>query len=352
MSAALVALFDVLLLDLDGVVYRGLDAVPHAVETLTAVAGGPVRLGYVTNNASRTPAEVADQLRSFGLDVDDHDVVTSAQAGARLLRERLPAGARVLVVGGAGIRAALQDEGLVPVDTAADDPAAVLQGFAPEIGWRALAEGAYAVGRGVPWVATNTDLTIPTALGIAPGNGTLVAAVATATGRAPVVAGKPERPLMDESVRRLGATRPLVVGDRLDTDIEGARTAGLPSLLVLTGVTSAADLLAAPPHRRPDYVGDDLGVLREEYPQLSEVGTSWRCGGWEVVADGGRLVVTERGPRPVDGLRTMAPACWALGDTAPDREQLLAGAEAALGLAPVERPSSRGGSRPALPQRS
>jgi glycerol 3-phosphatase-2 len=258
---SLLSSHDALLLDLDGVVYRGAEAVPHAVEALKLASSSGVRTAYVTNNASRPPAEVADHLRRLGIEVADHDVVTSAQAGAREVAARVPAGSRVLAVGGPGVAEALIARGLVPVASATDDPAAVMMGYGPDVSWRELAEASYAVGAGAVFVATNTDSTVPTDRGIAPGNGTLVGAVRTATGREPVVAGKPYAPLMVESVERIGAASPLVVGDRLDTDIEGAHASGLPSLLVLTGVTGAEQLLAAPPNRRPTYVTADLRGL-------------------------------------------------------------------------------------------
>lgn len=261
MTDSLLDRHDALLVDLDGVVYRGPAAVAHAVESLTAATASGVALAYVTNNAARPPAAVAEHLRELGLACADHDVVTSAQAGARVVAERVAAGSRVLAVGGPGVALALEARGLVPVLTAADDPAAVMMGFGPDVSWRQLAEASYAVGAGAVFVATNTDTSIPTAKGIAPGNGTLVGAVTAATGRAPEVAGKPYAPLIRESVERVSAARPLVVGDRLDTDIEAGHVSGIPSLLVLTGVTDVETLLAAPPSRRPTYVAADLRGL-------------------------------------------------------------------------------------------
>ena len=260
-GTALVDAFDALLLDLDGVVYVGPAAVPHAVESITAATARGVIAAYVTNNAARPPAAVAAHLRELGLVVQDSDVVTSAQAGAREVAARVPASSRVLAVGGPGVAEALQARGLEPVALAADGPAAVLMGYGPDVSWRELAQASYAVGSGAVFVATNTDLSIPTAEGIAPGNGTLVAAVSAATGRAPIVAGKPFAPLMVESVERVGAQTPLVVGDRLDTDIEAGHVSGIPSLLVLTGVTGVATLLAAEPNRRPTYLAADLRGL-------------------------------------------------------------------------------------------
>ncbi len=251
-------IYDGLFVDLDGVVYRGPLPVAHAVEALNAY---PARALYVTNNASRTPQSVAQQLTDLGLRVHSADVVTSAQAAVAHLAGMLPAGARVLVTGGDGLRQALVEYGLQPVDSAGQAQA-VVQGYSPDVGWADLAEASYALSRDIPWVASNTDLTVPTARGIAPGNGTLVAAVATATGRTPVVTGKPHRPIMDLARARSGARNPLVIGDRLDTDIDAAHTAGLDSLLVLTGVSTWRDLLAWPQFRLPTRVAPDLRVLR------------------------------------------------------------------------------------------
>ena len=138
-----------------------------------------------------------------------------------------------------------------------------MMGYGPDVCWRDLAEAAYAVHAGALFVATNPDTSFPTPRGIAPGNGTLVAAVASATGRQPVVAGKPFAPLVQESIERVGATSPLMVGDRLDTDIEAAYNTGIESLLVMTGVTTIGDLCKAPAHQRPTYVSPDLRGLNQ-----------------------------------------------------------------------------------------
>lgn len=323
----LVQRYDTALLDLDGVVYRGEEAVTGAVAALTAARAAGMRLSYVTNNASRPPEDVATHLRRLGLPAEPADVVTSAQAAARLLAEQLPSGAAVLVVGGEGLRRALIERGLAPVGSADDAPAAVVQGYAPDVDWRSLAEGAIAVARGLPWVATNTDLTIPTARGIAPGNGTLVAAVATATGRTPVVAGKPEAPLHREAVRRSNARHPLVVGDRLDTDIEGAVRAGTDSLLVLSGVTAPADLLAAAPGQRPTYLARGVGGLLAAHPAPGAVGEEFRCGAWRArVLDGELVLAGAAGAGSeddgLDALRAACAAAWECSTTPGTRQAL------------------------------
>lgn len=258
---ALVDGYDAVLLDLDGVVYVGSDAVPGAVATIADLRERGHAILYLTNNASRSAAVVAAHLRELGVDLADADVVTAAQAAARLVADRVPPGAPVLVVGGEGLVAALRELGLRPVTSYDDLPVAVVQGFAPEVDWRRLNEGVRAVRSGLPWVASNLDLTIPTATGIGPGNGLLVDVIRQVTGREPMVAGKPEPPLVDEAVRRAGAKRPLIVGDRLDTDIAAARRWGCDSLLVLTGVTSRADLVGLAAELAPTFVGADLSSL-------------------------------------------------------------------------------------------
>jgi len=265
----LAEVYDVALLDLDGVVYVGPYALEHAPESLAVAADvHGMRSAFVTNNAARPPAVVAEHLRSLGIRARDEDVVTSAQAGARVARELLPEGSPVLAVGGPGVALALQQRGLVPVYSADDRPLAVVQGYGPDVAWSDLAEACLAIGSGAVWIATNLDRTIPIARGRVLGNGALVAAIRHAMGVEPVVAGKPMPPLMLESVERTAGDRPLVVGDRLDTDIEGATGSGLPSLLVLTGVTDWHQLLDAPPEQRPTYLGLDLRALLEPAPQV------------------------------------------------------------------------------------
>ncbi|MGD9694426.1 MAG: HAD-IIA family hydrolase [Thermoleophilia bacterium] len=256
--------YDGFLLDLDGVVFRGAAAIPGAVESLAELRRRGAPCAFVTNNASRTPDEVAALLRSLGVAAEPDEVVTAAVAGARALADEMPGGAPVLVVGGAAIETALREAGLRPVRSQGDGPRAVIQGWAPEVGWGQLAEAAYALADGVPWLATNDDASVPTERGLAPGNGALVAAVATATGRRPRVIGKPQPLMFAQAARRMGARRPLVIGDRLETDIAGAVRAGFDGALVLTGASSAAAARSAPPQRRPTHVWADLrGLLAD-----------------------------------------------------------------------------------------
>ncbi|WP_216844088.1 HAD-IIA family hydrolase [Phytoactinopolyspora alkaliphila] len=321
-TRVLAHVYDVALLDLDGVVYIGASAVHHAPEALLAAREEGMRLAFVTNNASRAPEAVAAHLTELGIEAFDGEVVTSAQAAARLLAERLRPGARVLVVGGDGLRSALDEKGLVPVSSATDAPEAVVQGFAPQVDWRALAEGSYAVAQGLPWIASNADRTIPTQRGIAPGNGALIEVIRAATGREPVVAGKPEPPMHREAMLRSGAVRPIVVGDRLDTDIEGAARAGADSLLVFTGVATAADAVLAPAQARPMYLGEDLRALHLPGASLLVRAGSTRRGAWSAAVDGG-VARLQRSPGDgrepagtasdeVDGLDAVRALCGAV----------------------------------------
>jgi HAD superfamily hydrolase (TIGR01450 family) len=262
----LTEIHDLLLVDLDGVVYQGKQPIPGAADALAAARSAGGRLIFVTNNAARPPAAVAAQLTGMGVTATAEEVMTSAVAAARVLAGRYPEGTPILVVGGAGVRDALESVGLRPVSEFDDAPRAVLQGFSPEVGWEALAEASVALRAGVPWIATNIDATLPSERGPLPGNGSLVAALATATGLQPEVIGKPQPALFDAALAAGRGSAPLVVGDRLDTDIAGANAAGLPSLLVLTGVSTARDLLAAASGSRPTYLGQDLAAIGVAHP--------------------------------------------------------------------------------------
>jgi HAD superfamily hydrolase (TIGR01450 family) len=308
--------YDVALLDLDGVVYVGPAAVPGVPEALAQAAGEGMRLGFVTNNAARTPEQVAEHLTELGIPAGSGDVITSSQAAASVVSGLFGAGARVLPVGGPGVTAALTAAGLTVVERAEDSPVAVVQGYGPGVGWTQLAEAVVAVRNGARHVATNTDATIPSPRGVLPGNGALVGVVSTVTGQQPLVTGKPDPAMHAECVRRTGARRPLVVGDRLDTDIEGARRAGAASLLVFTGVATPADLLAAGPDHRPDLLAPDAVGMLTPHPEVTAVEGAWRCGGWQADATGEALTLRSTGPRRepsdgLDGLRALAVAHWA-----------------------------------------
>jgi glycerol 3-phosphatase-2 len=310
-------LFDVALLDLDGVVYRGHDPVSHAAEALARARQAGMRLAFVTNNALRPPDEVARRIAAAGVAADPQDVATSAQASARLLAQQLPSGAKVLVAGGEGLRLAVRERGLVPVSRADEDPAAVVSGYDPELTYARLAEAVLAIFAGAFWIASNTDATVPTERGLLPGAGALVAFIAAATRVTPQVAGKPERALHEEATSRSGAKCPLVVGDRLDTDIEGANGVGAPSLLVLTGVATLEELVTAVPAARPTFLADDLRGLLRPASGVTVEATSARCGGWTCEQRDGVLAWSggaAEGDDGLDAFRAGLGLAWSLAD--------------------------------------
>ncbi|WP_353115847.1 HAD-IIA family hydrolase [Microbacterium sp.] len=308
---------DAILADLDGVVYAGPGPLPYAIDSLNR-AGEQLRLGYITNNAARTDASVAAHLRELGLDVQAGDVVTSPQAAMRLLSTLVPAPATILVVGGEGLVVEVEKAGYTVTRSAEDAPSAVVQGFAPEVAWTDLAEAAFALkvpeeDGGIPWIATNTDWTIPRERGVAPGNGTLVSAVHTAIGRLATVAGKPETPIFEEAIARFGATSALFIGDRLDTDIMGANRAGIDSALVLTGIDRPKHVLAAPQGSRPTYILGDLRELHEPYPQTVQKDGVFTVNGAAVRVVGADVEILAEGSSQIDLLRAGAAAIWATG---------------------------------------
>ncbi|MEO5921795.1 MAG: HAD-IIA family hydrolase [Pseudolysinimonas sp.] len=314
---------DLLLADLDGVVYTGPTAIPYAVESINR-AQQSIRVGYITNNASRTADSVAGHLSELGLTVTGDDVVTSPQAAIVLLADLVPAGSTILVVGGEGLTSVVEAHGFRVTRSAEDSPAAVIQGFHPSVAWTDLAEAAFALrapadgSPGIPWVATNTDWTIPQARGTAPGNGTLVSAVHTAVGRLPVVAGKPERAIFDAAIERFAASRALYLGDRLDTDILGANRAGIASALVFTGIDGAKQVLAADADSRPTFLLGDLRELFEPYPAPVEerdaAGDRTFTSAASVVRLAGSVVsIDAAGDRQIDLLRAGTAAVWGAG---------------------------------------
>ena len=309
-SAAVIDSYDAVLFDLDGVIYLGPVAVPGASEGIAELRGRGTKIGFVTNNAARPPVAVADHLVEIGIRATAEDVVTSAQAAAHLLINTFGAGARILAVGGEGVTVALSEVGLVPVHSADDHPVAVIQGYGVDLKWQELNEAAVAIQRGAHWVATNIDPTRPTDRGLVPGNGAAVAAVQMAVQAEPEVAGKPYRPLLDDTVSRLGAYHPLFVGDRLDTDIAGAVNAGLDSMLVLSGSHRAEQLFSAIPGERPTYVGEDLRALLRPPLGLSQSDGKFRCGAATASAAEGTLIIHRNGSTEVEAIWATAHAAW------------------------------------------
>lgn len=305
--------YDGLLLDLDGVVYIGPDAVPGAAPALNLAAEMGLARAYVTNNAARPAVDVSEHLMALGVRAAPEDVVTSAQVAASIVRERHGTEARVLCVGGPGIAIAVRAEGMSVAESALDNPDAVVQGFGPDVGWRDLAEASYAIQAGAEWVATNTDLTIPQPRGLAPGCGSMVNAVRQAVDIDPIVAGKPQPVVFVQAAARVGSLRPLVVGDRLDTDIQGAVAAGFDSLMVLTGVHGVSELLAAPHFRRPTHVAADLGSLYRPLV-VAEVDGDQAGAADVFVEERSGVIHLDSGQTPINALRATLALVWAGAD--------------------------------------
>ncbi|SCL17091.1 Haloacid Dehalogenase Superfamily Class (subfamily) IIA [Micromonospora pallida] len=333
----LVERYRTMLFDLDGVVYRGAVAVDHAAPALADLARRGRDRIFVTNNPARTPSEVAALLDRLGVPASAASVVTSAQVAAAMTAATVPPGSRVLAVGGAAVLAALRQEGLTPVRTAADDPVAVVQGSAPEVDWRQLAEASYAVAWGLPWIATNLDLAVPREGGMAPGNGALVHAVTLATGRVPLVAGKPEPAIFEYACRR-GPGPHVMVGDGLATDVEGAHRSGLDSVLVLTGVTGVDDLLDAPPAHRPTHVVTDLRGLFRAPPPIRGSDDGHTCGPWHTRREGNEIVLAGGPGDRADGVRVLCQTVWAARD---EGRPAVVGARSRDLLRPRQRESLR-----------
>ena len=314
--------YELALLDLDGVVYRGKNPVEYAADSIRAAERAGMTIEYTTNNSSRFQHVVADQLKGFGLDVEPWQVITSSVVAARMVAKAVPAGAKVQVLGAEHLREEARRNGLTIVDGPEDHPDAVIQGWYPEMTWQMMAEAAYAVERGASYFVTNRDLTIPRELGIAPGCGSMIRAVITATGVEPVAsAGKPESYMYDEA-RELNAAEghdlvpkesSIAIGDRLDTDIEAGNRGGYDSLAVLTGVTNPTELMLAPAHLRPTFVATDLRALGETQPApvRTEDGT-WTCHKADAWYENGRVQVSD--PTSVNGLRAAICAAWEAAD--------------------------------------
>lgn len=251
--------YDCILFDLDGVLYRGDEPVPSAPATLSALRVRGVQPIFLTNNSARTPEQVADKLRGIGISADPGEVVTSALATAELLSER--GGGRAFVIGQDGVREALTAAGLEVLDGEPEAADLVVVGFDGGVTYAKFKIACLLVQRGARLVATNADASYPAADGLWPGAGALLSVVTTTTGAVPEIVGKPFAPLFEAGLRRGGGGRPLVVGDRLDTDIEGAARLGWDTMLVLTGVSSRAEVEVT--GIRPTTIAEDVSALLE-----------------------------------------------------------------------------------------
>lgn len=306
--------FGALFLDIDGVVHRSGVGINTASDQLVQARDRGVVRRFLTNNASRTPDAVAAILNGFGLEVVPADIVTSAQAIAQQMATDLPSGALVFIVGGEGLENALLGSGLRPTRDSSDQIAAVVQGHSPDTSWRELAAATQLVSAGAKWYASNTDATIPLANGIGPGNGAFVELVRNIVGIEPIVAGKPQTPLFDLARQSLTGQQPLMIGDRLDTDIEGANRARIASLWVATGVHNLADVARARVEQRPQFVAADLTALERTQKSVNIAGPRATCGRAVAELRGNDIHLVSRGQNPEDDYRAVLTLAWDILD--------------------------------------
>ncbi|SUY85611.1 predicted sugar phosphatase of the HAD superfamily [Corynebacterium jeikeium] len=304
--------YDALLADLDGTVFSGHTPIPGAAEGLVGR-----KVMYVTNNASRSPQQVAEHLNSMGFSAEADNVVTSAMAacdlGKRYISEAGIENPVAYVIGHDSFKQLVADAGFTVTETADDQPHIVFHGHSPDNNWARLSEGALAIRRGARYFASNLDTTLPSERGFLVGNGSMVAAVTSATGVTPESAGKPGPAMFEVAASRIGSTKPLAVGDRLDTDIAGGNAAGMDTLCTVTGVSTHTDIIDAPSSQRPTFIA---GNLRDHLP------------GWSASVDEGtariRVTAGELGDVEVmaaEALAVAAPLAWKLIDD-PDLPQV------------------------------
>ncbi|MGC3992550.1 MAG: HAD-IIA family hydrolase [Propionicimonas sp.] len=300
--------YDAAFFDLDGVIYLGPKAVPGAAGALRSLRQRGTKVMYVTNNAAREAQVVIDQLNGLGFEAMAANVLTSAQVAAVGLAAELPAGSRVLVAGSRNLAGLVAAAGFEVVGTANEQPAAVIQGYDPDLSWRLLDEVALAIQGGARWFATNDDASRPTDRGLVPGVGGALAVVRLVVGGEPTTFGKPFRPMLAEAMRRTRAQHPVFVGDRLDTDISGAHNAGIDSLLVFSGAHGKHDLVAAPPEERPTHIGANVSALLRGVRPLVVGDGRATCRAQVAVAEAGRVRLAGSPRTPEDQF----DALWAL----------------------------------------
>ena len=253
-----------LIIDMDGVLWRGDAPIGDLPATFDRIRERGLKFVFATNNGTRTSEQYIERLKSFGVDVEPWQVITSAQAAAFTLSQKFPRHTKVFMIGGEGVRVALEENGyqVLPVEQA-QDAEAVMMGLDREITFQKMCEATLLVRKGIPFYATNPDKTFPTPRGEVPGAGAWLSVIITATGVQPVIAGKPFPYLMDLALEKLGTKKEetLVLGDRLDTDIAAGQAVGCPTALVLSGVSTK--LQADNWQPRIDLVADDLSSLIE-----------------------------------------------------------------------------------------
>ena len=252
-----------LILDMDGVLWRGEEAIGDLPAIFDAIAQRGLKVTLATNNSTKSPKAHLEKLAGFGVNLDISQITTSSMALAALLKETFPKGGDLYIIGMDGLFEAVEAEGFHAFsgDELPENPVAVVAGMDWEMDYQKIANASLFIQKGAPFYATNPDKTYPTPEGLMPGAGTLLAAIETASGVKPIVAGKPQPYLFQLAMRQMGVTpeETLMVGDRLETDVLGGQNAGCKTALVLSGVTSREDAEVWNP--RPDLIIDELSSL-------------------------------------------------------------------------------------------
>ena len=251
-----------LIVDMDGVLWRGDQPLPGLGRFFETMRRLGMRFILATNNASKSGDEYLAKLKKFGVQVSLDEILTSPQATAAYLARHAPQ-ARVFVIGEPGLAAELRARGLGVVNDAPERATHVVVGWDRTLTYDKLAEACLLIRRGATFIGTNPDVTYPSERGIVPGNGATLAALRASTGVEPIIIGKPQPEMMVQAMARMGGTseNTAVVGDRLDTDILGGQNAGLTTILVLTGVTSPEE--AHNGAIRSDYIFRDIGEVAD-----------------------------------------------------------------------------------------
>ena len=253
-----------LLCDMDGVLFRGADPLPGAAEFIAWLRESGVRFQLITNNSTATPATNVAMLGRLGIRVNEGEILTSSIATALYLKESGARGQAVYVIGEEGLITALESAGMHLTEVP-EEAAWVVAGLDREVTYARLRDASFAIEHGARFVATNADGSLPVEWGKIPGAGALQAAITTTTGKEPKVIGKPEPLMLTLGMERIhgSAASTAMLGDRLDTDIEAAHRCGIPSILVLTGISSEHDAQAS--SHRPTFVYDDLPHLMRDW---------------------------------------------------------------------------------------
>jgi 4-nitrophenyl phosphatase len=262
MPGILPAYINSLILDMDGVLWKADAPIGDLNTTFKRIQARGLIVAFATNNGTLTPEQYVERLARFGVNVDPWQVVTSALGVTNLLTEKFPSGGPIFVIGGEGVKTALRESGFELLsEKSAGEARAVVMGIDPEINFEKMSEAALLVRSGIPFFATNPDKTFPTPRGQIPGAGAWISVIVTATGVEPTYAGKPAPYLLELARIRLGTTKEqtLVVGDRLETDIAGGQAAGMPTALVLSGISTRAQAEIWQP--KVNLVVDDLAAL-------------------------------------------------------------------------------------------